>query len=318
MIERPFPPGDYEVVVVGSGPGGLQTSYWLRRLGIGYAVLSADTEPGGMFRSLPVYQRLISWTKPDAPVERGTREYERYDHNSLVAAERELQATVPEFMDRSFDLPSRPEMEQALAAFAERAGLGVRYGCRWIGTRREEDRWVLETPDGDYRCRAAVLAVGMTEPWRPQLPGIEAVPHYVETRSPSDYAGRSVFIVGKRTQPSRSLRRCCPGPGSSCSPRRGRVQSRRCARSRRCASATCSPTTSSSGAGTGRSSSTRPSSGSSGTGRRLPRRDAQHRVAEEIFVFEVDEVIATTGFRHRSAISPSSAWLRWQTAACRR
>ena len=26
-VERPFPPGDYDVVVVGSGPGGLQTSY---------------------------------------------------------------------------------------------------------------------------------------------------------------------------------------------------------------------------------------------------------------------------------------------------
>ena len=32
-VERPFPPGDYDVVVVGSGPGGLQTSYCLRQLG---------------------------------------------------------------------------------------------------------------------------------------------------------------------------------------------------------------------------------------------------------------------------------------------
>ena len=31
---RPFPPGAYPVVVIGSGPGGLQISYSLRRLGI--------------------------------------------------------------------------------------------------------------------------------------------------------------------------------------------------------------------------------------------------------------------------------------------
>jgi len=198
MSERPSLPGDLDVVVVGSGPGGLQTSYWLTRLGVRHAVLSAADGPGGMFRTLPVYQRLLSWTKPDAPVEPGTREYELYDHNSLVAVEPELQAMAARFMDRSFDLPSRPEMEQALAAFAGGAGLEVRYRCRWTGTRREGDRWVLETTDGEYRCRAVVLAVGMAEPWRPQIQGIEAVSHYVDAREPSGYADRRVFIVGKQ------------------------------------------------------------------------------------------------------------------------
>src|SRR5205807_1719236 len=94
--------------------------------------------------------------------------------------------------------PARPEMEAALAAFTERAALAVRYGCRWESTRREDDGYVLVTTDGEYRCRAAVLAVGMTEPWRPVLPGLDEVPHYVETRPPREYAGKRVFIVGKR------------------------------------------------------------------------------------------------------------------------
>ena len=39
---RPFQPGEYGVVVVGSGPGGLQVSYYLSRLGIDHAVISAE------------------------------------------------------------------------------------------------------------------------------------------------------------------------------------------------------------------------------------------------------------------------------------
>jgi thioredoxin reductase len=197
-VARPFPPGDYEVTVVGSGPGGLQTSYWLRRFGVPHAVLSRDDAPAGMFQRFPIFQRLITWTKPDAPVARTTREYEWYDHNSLVADEPELKALVPGFMDRAFDLPSRAEMEAGIVAFAQKARLDVRYGCRWESTRHDGERVVLETSDGEYRSRAVVFAIGVTEPWFADVPGLEQAKHYVDALDPARYADRTVFIVGKR------------------------------------------------------------------------------------------------------------------------
>jgi thioredoxin reductase len=77
--ERPFPPGEYPVVVVGSGPGALQVAYFLTRFGIEHAVISADSSPGGMFRKWPFFQRLLSWTKPYAPADRTSRAFERWD-----------------------------------------------------------------------------------------------------------------------------------------------------------------------------------------------------------------------------------------------
>jgi thioredoxin reductase len=198
LTERPFPPGVYPVVVVGSGPGGLQLSYALSRLGVSHALLSADESAGGMFRRWPFFQRLLSWTKPFAPAERGSRAYERYDWNSLLADEPELCALQPEFMDGSSYFPSRPEMERNLEAFAERAGVAVRYGCRWTATRAEGDGFVLETTDGEYRCRVAVFAVGVAEPYSPPTPGIELCRHYADTRPAQTYAGRRVFIIGKQ------------------------------------------------------------------------------------------------------------------------
>jgi len=198
VVEGPFPPGEYPVVVVGSGPGGLQTSYSLSRLGVEHAVISQDESPGGMFRKWPIFQRLLSWTKPDAPAERCTREYEWYDHNSLLAEEAHCQSLVAAEMDRTFMVPSRPEMERGLAAFANEAGVSVRYRCRWESTRHEEEGFTLVTSDGEYRAQAVVFALGVTEPWKSSIPGVEEVPHYAEARRAAEYQGKSVLIIGKR------------------------------------------------------------------------------------------------------------------------
>ena len=198
-LERPFPPGTYDVVVVGSGPGGLQSAYCLGRVAISrYAVLSRDDSPGGMFRRFPVFERLISWTKPRAPFERDTREYEWYDHNSLLGDEPAHRGLVPGFMDRTFDLPAREEMEAGLRSYVDRTGIVIRYGCVLESVARDGDELVLSTSDGEYRCRAAIFALGVTEPWRPELKGVDLARHYADTGRAADYDGKSVVIIGKR------------------------------------------------------------------------------------------------------------------------
>lgn len=200
---KPFPPGEYPVVIVGSGPGGIQVSRSLIELGVPHAVISRDPSAGGMFRRFPFFQRLLSWTKPYAPCARTDREYERYDWNSLISDDPRYRAIQPELMDGTSYFPSRPEMERNIATFAERAGVRVRYGCTWESTRVEGEpgtpaaRFVLTTNDGDYRCRFPIFAIGEAEPMWPEMPGIELVPHYAQTREPQTYADREIFLIGK-------------------------------------------------------------------------------------------------------------------------
>ena len=57
---------------------------------------------------------------------------------------------------------------------------------------------MVETTDGEYRCRAFVVAVGVAEPFTPPGDGLEHAHHYADVRPPETYADRRVFIIGKQ------------------------------------------------------------------------------------------------------------------------
>src|SRR3989442_3768491 len=207
--QNPFPPGRFRLIVVGSGPGGLRLSYSLSRRGVDHAVLSDDPAPGGMFRRWPVFQGMLSWTKPFAGIEHHERAYERYDWNSLLADDDENRAVMPALMDGTSYFPSRPEMQRGLETFAQHTGIRVRFGCRWESTsvipspargggQGGGQEFVLTTSDGEYRAPVVVFAVGVAQPYRPPAPGLEQVPHYGDFRAVETYKDRRVFIVGKQ------------------------------------------------------------------------------------------------------------------------
>ncbi len=105
-------------------------------------------------------------------------------------------------MDGTSYFPSRPEMEANLVAFADRAGIAVRYGCTWTATRVVStdggDRFEVETTDGTYRCEVLVVAVGVAEPFTPPGLGMEHSHHYADVRPVETYADRRVLIIGKQ------------------------------------------------------------------------------------------------------------------------
>ena len=127
-----------------------------------------------------------------------SREYERYDFNSLVAFEPQNRAVMPGLMDGSSEFPSRAEMEAGMVEFVRRTGLRVRYETPWQGTSRDGELFVLHTPDGRLPHARADLRGrhGRAAPARrhPRHRARRALRRHARAAS---YAGKRLFIMGK-------------------------------------------------------------------------------------------------------------------------
>ena len=219
----PFPPGDYPVVVVGSGPGGAPG---LVLAAAARASTTRSSRPtrrpaacSGAGRSSSGCCRGPSRTRPSP---RGTRAYERYDWNSLLADEPEPRGDPARAHGRHVVLPVAPrdggEPRGVRRAGRRRASATAAAGR---ATRREE------TADGDALRRSRrptastaagslVLAVGVAEPYTPAGARASSTP----TTTPTSGRPRRTPAGGSSSSASRT-------PGSSSRPGccRGRARS---------------------------------------------------------------------------------------------
>ncbi|MGW3647533.1 ArsO family NAD(P)H-dependent flavin-containing monooxygenase [Streptomyces sp. NPDC000878] len=166
-----------QVVIVGGGQSGLAAAYHLRRLGLDFVILDAQSTPGGAWQhtwdSLHLFSPAGFSSLPGRlmPAQQG-EEYPDAGH--VVSYLRDY--------EKRYDLP-------------------VQRPVRVTGVYGDGELLRVETDSGTWRTRAVISATGTW--WRPFLP---AVPgrgdfggeqlHTVEYRTPQDFAGQRVIVVG--------------------------------------------------------------------------------------------------------------------------
>lgn len=165
------------MVVIGGGQAGLAAGYHLRRLGLDFVILDAQTEPGGAWQhawdslrlfSPAAYSSLPGWFMPPQVGE---------------------------------EYPDAAHVVQYLRDYEKRYELPVERPVRVIGVHRDGVFLRVETDSGAWQGRAVISATGTW--WRPFLPAVPGRAafegrqlHTVEYTRPQDFAGRRVIVVG--------------------------------------------------------------------------------------------------------------------------
>ncbi|WP_175409790.1 ArsO family NAD(P)H-dependent flavin-containing monooxygenase [Streptomyces sp. TRM64462] len=166
-----------DVVVIGGGQSGLAAGYHLRRLGLDFVVLDAQSGPGGAWQHTWDSLRLFS---PAA-------------YSSLPGR------MMPPQEGATY--PDARHVVAYLADYEQRYELPVHRPVRVAGVHRDGEFLRVETDRGAWRARAVVSATGTWgRPFLPAVPGREVFLgrqlHTVDYRGPRDFAGRRVIVVG--------------------------------------------------------------------------------------------------------------------------
>jgi thioredoxin reductase len=187
---------DFEYLILGAGPAGLQMGHHLSRAGHSYLILEAGDCPGHFFKTFPRHRTLISSNK----VYTGSEDPEvnlRFDWNSLLS-EGDGRLLFKEYSRRYF--PPADELVRYLGDYADFHELNVRCNTRILRVEKPRpNQFRLHDDEGAvYTCRRLIVATGVSKPYLPVIPGIELAESYVDVSvDPEDFANQRVLILGK-------------------------------------------------------------------------------------------------------------------------
>ncbi|MET9835685.1 ArsO family NAD(P)H-dependent flavin-containing monooxygenase [Streptomyces lavendulocolor] len=166
-----------DVVVIGGGQAGLAAGYYLRRQGLDFVILDAQTTPGGAWQHTWDSLHLFS---PAA-------------FSSLPGR---LMPTQP-----GEEYPEAGHVVAYLSDYEKRYDLPVQRPVQVTGVHDDGRLLRVETDSGTWHARTVISATGTW--WRPFLPAVPGRAdfagrqlHTVSYRRPQDFTGRRVIVVG--------------------------------------------------------------------------------------------------------------------------
>lgn len=186
---------DYDFLIIGAGPGGLQLGYFLERTGFSYRILDGAPEVASFFDRFPRTRQLISFNKIHSVYDDPEIRL-RWDWNSLLTDDYEF--PFSSFSSRLY--PTADELRDYLAAYAKAYELPVSLNTAVTRIARPDGAsFAVQLADGaSLTARRLVVATGLSRPNIPPIPGIELAEGYeAVSLDPETYRDQRVLILGK-------------------------------------------------------------------------------------------------------------------------
>lgn len=184
---------DYEYIIIGAGPAGLQLGYFLESSNRDYTILESGDSPGTFFKDYPRHRKLISINKRNT----GYSDPEinlRWDWNSLLT--QDYSKNFTDYSKKYF--PSADNLVEYFNDYAKEFSLNIKYGVTVEKISKNQGFVLLDSYGNTYSCKYLVIATGCPKLYIPEISGIELAEKYTDVSvNPEDFENQRVLIIGK-------------------------------------------------------------------------------------------------------------------------
>ncbi|MBE2181961.1 MAG: NAD(P)/FAD-dependent oxidoreductase [Anaerolineae bacterium] len=165
-----------DVLVIGAGPSGLASAYYLEQAGISYVIVDRADEVASTWAHL--YRSLHLNTASFVTYLPGKR----------------MPVTSPVY-------PAGHKLYEYIRQYAEEHDFNIRLGVSVRRVAPENGGWLAETSEGSFWFPCVIVATGRyCAPIIPALPGMNdfrgQILHARDYRLPSTFAGQRILVVG--------------------------------------------------------------------------------------------------------------------------
>ena len=179
-----------DYIIIGAGPAGLQTAYFLNKYKKKYIILEKTNNVGSFFKKYPIHRKLISINK--VHTDNTNKDFNlRHDWNSLLSDNDELLFT--KYSKEYF--PPADTYVKYLNDFYVENNINVIFNTEVKTIDKKNNMFYIYTNNKTYKTAKLIIATGL---FKQKLVNIPGVINYSDlTLDKSNFENKNVLILGQ-------------------------------------------------------------------------------------------------------------------------